>query len=230
MVDQGDNKNEDYAVDFLGSYYAKHQKKSGLLIQRLVPAQQGAFADVLVAYQKHDDTFFAASLSLAGSEKLAALLSSYKKKGLGKFRFLTAAVLFSVAALGSYLAGQWIALVLLPVLLALTGFYAHTTLQKRYIHKQLRAAVDELKQLPADHQWLGIRISSLYWRGNSMANYLSKICERKGIGLVTIGKKSGLTLRQEPRLANCRRSDFLAYYVPGETMRKELADQFMRVA
>src|SRR5690606_10064514 len=126
--------------------------------------------------------------------------------------FLTAALLFTVAALASYLAGQWLALVLLPAPLALAGFYAHSFLQKRRLHQQLRTIVDELKQIPAEHQWLGVQVSSLHWRGNRMAEHLSKLCERKGVGLVTIGKRSRLTLRQEPRTANCRRSDFLAYY------------------
>lgn len=230
MADQGENRIEEYAIDFLGSYYAKHQKKSGLLINRLVPTQKGSLADALFAYQKHDNTFFAASLSVRRSDRLAALLKSYKQRGLGKLRYLTAALLFAISALVCYVAGSWLAFAIVPVLLAVTGFYLHATLRKRYLLRQLNTAVEELKQQPADHQWLGVRVSSLYWRDNPMADYLSKLCEKRGIGLITVGRRARLTLRQEPRLAACRRVDFLSYYASGDILRKELGDQFMRVA
>ncbi|WP_299702503.1 hypothetical protein [uncultured Pontibacter sp.] len=230
MADQGENRIEDYAIDFLGSYYAKHQKKSGLLINRHVATQKGAFADALLAYQKHDNSFFAASLSVRRSDRLATLLKSYKKKGLGRLRYLTAITLFSIAALACFMAGSWLATAVIPPLLAVAGFYLHSTLKRRYLERQLSTAVDELRQQPADHQWLGIRVSSLHWGGNPMADYLSKLCERRGIGLITVGKRARLTLRQEPRLANCRRQDFLSYYTSGDSLRKELGDQFMRVA
>jgi hypothetical protein len=230
MADQGENRIEDYALDFLGSYYAKHQKKSGLLINRLVPTRKGTFADALLAYQKHDNSFFAASLSVRRSDRLASLLKTYKTKGLGRLRYLTAATLFCLAAFACFMAGSWLALTIIPALLAVAGFYLHSTLRKRYLEQRLSTAVDELRQQPADHQWLGIQVSSLHWRGNPMADYLSKLCERRGIGLITVGKRARLTLRQEPRKASCRRLDFLSYYTSGDSLRKELGDQFMRVA
>ncbi|PKV63273.1 hypothetical protein [Pontibacter ramchanderi] len=220
----------DQAIEFLGSYYAKHEKKSGLLLNRNVSTLQGTVADALFAYQKHDNCFFAVSLNTAASTKLARLLSSYKKRGLGRSRYLTAASVLGTAAYLCFLTGNWLALAILPAALAALVFFVHSRLCQHYMQQQLKEAVDQLKQQPGDHQWLGIQVSSLCWRGNAMANYLSKVCERKGIGLLTIGKRSRLTLRQEPRLATCRRTDFLSYYTQGESMRRELSDQFMRVA
>ncbi len=225
-----ENRIGDQAIEFLGSYYAKHEKKSGLLINRLVPTYKGTFADALFAYQKHDNCFFAVSLNISASDKLARLLSTYKKRGLGRSRYLTAASIFGAAAFLCYLTGNWLMMALIPAILAVAGFILHSNLRKRYMQQQLKAAVDQLKQQPADHQWLGLQVSSLCWRGNAMADYLSKLCERKGIGLLTVGKRSRLTLRQEPRLATCRRTDFLSYYTQGDNLRRELSDQFMRVA
>ncbi|MCP2043633.1 hypothetical protein [Pontibacter sp. HSC-36F09] len=220
----------DQAIEFLGSYYAKHEKKSGLLVNRTVSTHQGTFADALFAYQKHDNSFFAVSLSTSASDKLARVLSSYKKKGLGRIRYVTAGSIFGVAAYLCYQTGSWLAMASIPAILAVAGFVLHSRLRKRYIQQQMKNAVDQLRQQPGDHQWLGIQVSSLCWRGNAMANYLSKLCERKGIGLLTVGRRSRLTLRQEPRLASCRRTDFLSYYTQGENLRRELSDQFMRVA
>ncbi|MDO6390192.1 hypothetical protein Q4E40_08645 [Pontibacter sp. BT731] len=220
----------DQAIEFLGSYYAKHEKKSGLLVNRTVSTHQGTFADALFAYQKHDNSFFAVSLSTSASDKIARVLSSYKKRGLGRVRYLTAASIFGAASYACYLVGSWLAMAAIPAILAVAGFVLHSRFRKHYIQQQLKVAVDQLKQQPGDHQWLGIQVSSLCWRGNAMADYLSKLCERKGVGLLTIGKRSRLTLRQEPRLATCRRTDFLSYYTQGESLRRELSDQFMRVA
>lgn len=220
----------DQAIEFLGSYYAKHEKKSGLLVNRLVSTHQGTFADALFAYQKHDNHFFAVSLNTSASHKLACLLSAYKKKGLGKGRYLTAVSIFGAAAYLCYISGSWLTMAFIPAILAVAGFFLHSKLRKRYLQLQLRATVDQLRQQPGDHQWLGIQVSSRHWRSNAMADYLSKLCERKGIGLLTVGKRSRLTLHQEPRLATCRRSDFLSYYTQGDSLRRELSEQFMRVA
>lgn len=230
MADKVEKTIGEQALAFLGGYYAKHEKKSGLLINQQVGTHQGTFADVLLAYQKHDNTFFTASLDVSGSERIAHLLRTYKKNGLGNGRYLSAIVLFACAAAWCYLLGMWVTLALLPLTLALAGFVAHTQLRRRCLRRQLHIAVDRLKQQPADHQWLGVQVSSLNWRGNAMAAYLSKLCERKGVGLLTMGKRARLTLHQEPRPATCRRHDFLAYYLHGDSLRKELGDQFMRVA
>lgn len=230
MADKAEKNIGALAVEFLGTYYAKHDKKSGLLINRQVATQHGTFADALLAYQKHDNTFFAASLDIANSDRIALLLRNYKKKGLGKGPYLTALLLLVGTALLCYMFSMWLALAVLPLLLAVAGFATHALLRKRYLQQQLHAAVDHLKQQPADHQWLAVQISSLSWRGNAMADYLSKLCERRGVGLLTLGNRARFTLHQEPRLASCRRHDFLAYYLQGESLRKELGDQFMRVA
>jgi hypothetical protein len=230
MAGQGDIRIEDHALEFLGSYYAKHPKKSGLLINRLAMTKQGSQAAALITYQKEDDTFFAATLNVSQSDKLASLLSNYKRNGLGKLRYITAIILLAGTSYFCYATAHWVALAIVPILTALAGFFIHSRLQDRRINKQLTAAVDELKNLPADHQWLGIQISSLSWRNNQMADRLSKLCERRGIGLLTVGKRAQLTLRQEPRNATCRRTDFLAYYAAEISLRKELTDQFMRVA
>jgi hypothetical protein len=230
MAGQGEIKVEDYGLDFLASYYAKHPKKSGLLINKLALTKQGAQASALITYQKEDNSFFAATLNVSQSDKLASLLSNYKRNGLGKLRYLTALTLLAGTAYVCYETDQWVALAIVPALIALAGFFIHSRLQDRRLNKQLTTAVDELKHFPANHQWLGIQVSSLSWRNNQLADRLSKLCERRGIGLITVGKRSQLTLRQEPRNATCRRTDFLDYYAAESSLRKELTDQFMRVA
>lgn len=230
MADKEEKNIGELVVEFLVTYYAKHEKKAGLLINRHVATQHGTFADALLAYQKHDNAFFVASLDISKSERIARLLRNYKQRGLGKGPYLTALLLLSASATFCYLQDMWLTLAVLPLLLAVAGSVVHALLRKRYLQKQLQAAVECLKQQPADHQWLALQVSSLNWRGNAMADYLSKLCERKGVGLLTKGKRGRLTLHQEPRMASCRRHDFLAYYLQGESLRKELGDQFMRVA
>ena len=221
---------DDYAFDYLGSYYAKRKKNSGLLINRLELTQKGARVDGLFAYRREDNTFFAASLSTRQSAKLASILSHYKRKGLGSYRFLTALLLLTGTAGMGYYLNQWLVLWVMPFFMAVAGFLLHSILEKRRLSNQVVTAVDELKNFPADEQWLCIGVSSLCWRNNALAEKLSELCEHRGIGLITIGKRTRITLRQEPRTVKCRRADFLSYYVAEAGIRKNLADQFMRVA
>lgn len=230
MPIQGEIRIEEHALAFLGTYYARHQKSSGLLINRGVMTKLGAMADGLVTFRQQDNSCFAASLSVRQSDTLAALLRDYKRNGLGKLRYLTAAALFAGTALTGYVLGQWIVLWVLPLFMAVAGFSLHSRLKKRILYRQLRAAVAEIKGLPADEQWLGIRVSSLCWRKNALAERLAEICRHRGIGLVTVGKRARPTLRQEPRTASCRRADFLCYYATEANLRQELDTQLMRVA
>ncbi|MBD1396905.1 hypothetical protein H9Q13_06990 [Pontibacter sp. JH31] len=230
MPGQGENTMDDHAFDYLGSYYAKRKKNSGLLINRLEQTRKGAWVDGLFAYRSEDNTFFAASLSTRQSGKLAALLSHYKRKGLGHSRFVTSVLLLAATAGIGYYLNLWLILWVMPLFVAVAGFVVHSALEKRRLQRQMLKSVDELKDFPADEQWLCIEVSSLSWRHNSLAEKLSALCERRGIGLITIGKRARITLHQEPRAVKCRRDDFLSYYVAEAAIRKTLTDQFMRVA
>lgn len=230
MPIQGNIRIEEHALGFLSTYYARHPKSSGLLINKAVMTKQGAQADGLVTYRRQDNSCFAASLSVRQSDALATILRNYKRNGLGKLRYLTAATLFTATALTGNVLGQWIVLWVLPLFMAVAGFYLHSRLKKRQLHRKLAAAVSEIKHLPADEQWLGIRVSSLCWRKNALAERLEEMCRHRGIGLVTVGKRARPTLRQDPRTADCRRADFLCYYAAEANLRQELDTQFMRVA
>ena len=128
---------------------------------------------------------------------------------------------------------KWPALYMLPAALsvAATGFALHSVLERNSLKNKLDRLLDSLKKLPADEQWLGISVSSLTFRHNSMATHLLDVCKRRGIGVITVGKRAKVVLMQEPVRQTCRRGDFLSYYEGEARIRKALSgDSFLRVA
>jgi hypothetical protein len=230
MPGQEVSKIENFAFEFLSSYYAKQSKNSGLLVRKLEKTKQGAEVDGLFVMRKEDNSFFAASLSTRQSDQLAAMIIRYKKKGLSNYRFLTAGALLLLTASIGYALDYWPLLYLAPVFVAIAGFILHSQLEKRRLKQQQEKLVSELKQAPANEQWLGISVSSLHFRKNMLADNLLAICQRRHIGLITVGRRAKIVLRQAPTAAGCRRGDFLSYYTSEATLRKLLTDLFMRVA
>ncbi|WP_242926997.1 hypothetical protein [Pontibacter vulgaris] len=231
MQKQRESRIEDFAFDYLKAYYTQAYKVSNVLVSKAEISKNAAEADGLFVFTHTEHPVFTASLHTGNSDKLASLLISYKKTGLGKLRFLTAFALFA----GFFLLIKPVIGIgfALPVALfaGITGFILHTYLKNRYLQRKIEYLVSVLKKLPANDQWLGISISSLTFRNNALADYLNTVCKRRGIGLITVGKRSKVILMQEPRTATCRKGDFLSYYTSEANIRKALSDDpLMRVA
>ena len=180
--------------------------------------------------RKADNTFFTASLSYRQSDRLAALIKRYKKNGLGKARFITAGVLLLGVACWGFFTKAWFMAGALSLLAPVTGFVLHTLLEKYRLRQHLARLANELRQAPGDERWLGISISSLYLRNNKFAQEIAALCEHKGVGLITVGRRARVLLVQEPRSRLCRHGDFLACYAAEAAIRRELSDPFMKVA
>jgi len=230
MSGNKDNRIENFAFDYLGAYYARQHHNKAPLVRKQEKTKQGYEVDGLFVLRKENNTFFTASLSYRQSDRLAALIKRYKRNGLGRERYITAGVvLFAVASTG-YFTGAWFMAGALAVLAAITGFVLHSLLAKHRLKQHLARLANELRQAPGDERWLGISISSLYFRNNKFAKELVALCEHKGVGLITIGKRAKVVLMQEPRSRFCRRGDFLACYASEAAIRKDLSDPFLQVA
>lgn len=225
------SKIEDFAFDYLSNHYAAAHHAEELLVRRNQSTKQGHRADGIFVYKADDQSFFTASFRADPSAKLSKLLLNYKKNGLGKWRYATALVSLCIA----FLAGQSVGHVLLTwgmsVAAFLVVFLAHSFLEEYRLRRKIRGMVDEMRKQPADEQWLGLSISSMCFRNNIMAQYLLNLCERRGIGLLTVGKRAKLVLMQEPKTKVCRRGDFLSHYSDDNELRFALLkDAYLRAA
>jgi len=233
MPEPRENLIEDFAFDYIKSYYATRTGSEKILADKAERTKQGHLADGLFALQNPDKSIFIASLSTKNSPNIARLLTTYKTKGLGKMRFASAALLF-VAAL--YIAIKVAGLSYLYALpaaaaVAAAGFVLHSMLEKNRLQRKLEHLLNDLKKAPADQQWLGISISSLAFRQNELAKHLLSVCHRRGIGVITVGKRAKVVQLQEPVTQICRRGDFLSLYEAEVRIRKILlGDSYLRVA
>ncbi|MDX5422371.1 MAG: hypothetical protein LPK14_08970 [Hymenobacteraceae bacterium] len=231
MPSQRESKIEDFAFDYLQTYYTTQQHVKGILICKAEKTKHGAEADGLFAFKSSDSTPFVAAISFRDAPQLARILVTYKKKGLSRWRYVTAVALFAATFLISKPLGFLPYTLGLSFITALAGLMLHSVLEKKHLKRRIEQVVDTLKKLPANEQWLGISISSLCFRNNSLANHLLQLCQRRGIGLITVGKRSKVVLMQEPATTTCRRGDFLSHYSSEQSIRKALQDDSMlRVA
>jgi hypothetical protein len=233
MPTQRENNIEDFAFDYIQSHYATNAGVESLLVDKAERTKQGHVADGLFTFKNPENNIFVATLHTKTSPKIASLLIRFKSKGLSKLRFATASLIFSIAFLSGWQVGKWPVLYVLPAALfiAAAGFVLHSVLEHNYLKNKMEHLLSDLKKLPADEQWLGISVSSLTFRQNSMAKHLLDVCERRGIGVITVGKRAKVVLVQEPKTQTCRRGDFLSYYEGDARIRKALlGDSYLRVA
>ncbi|MBF9253964.1 hypothetical protein I2I11_11730 [Pontibacter sp. 172403-2] len=223
---------EDFAYDYLHIYYAARYHTQNILTSKAERTKKGDAATGLFALKTKGNAAFVAALNARLSGEIARLLTRYKKQGLSKTRLITAFVLFTTLLFSGKTIGYYgVVLYLLPVVAGLTGFILHSLLEKKYLKYRLKRLVDELKKTPADEQWIGISVSSLTFRHNALAAYFVNICKRRGIGVLTVGKRAKVVQLQEPRTVHCRRGDFLSYYRSEDQIRRALGDNTMlRVA
>jgi len=231
MAHQQESKIEDFAFDFLKTYYTQQCAAKNILVSHDEKTKRGHAADGMLAFKKPDGEVIVASVSMQQSAALTTMLTNYKNSGLGKLRFLTPVILAAICFLVGKSMGNILVMFIAPVVVGPIGFILHTFLLKKYRLRQLAAMVDAVKNFPANEQWIGLSISSLTFRNNAIAKALQELCRDNGIGLLTVGKRCKVVLMQRPTNKACRRNDYLAYYTSEESIRKAInEDHVLRVA
>lgn len=233
MPNQRESLIEDFAFDYIQSYYATRTGPNRILADKAERTKQGHLADGLFSLLNPDKSIFIASLHTGNSTSISRLLTTYKSKGLGKTRYMTAGLLLLASLYIGIMLAQQPYLYVLPAaaVVAVAGYALHGTLEKKHLKRKLEFLLNDLKKTPADEQWLGLSISSLSFRQNPLAKHLLAICERRGIGVITVGKRAKVVQLLEPQTQVCRRGDFLSLYEAEARIRKTLlGDSFLRVA
>lgn len=230
MSNQRENRIEDFAFEFIHSYYATRTGAKKILVDKAERTKEGYLADGLFSLQNPDKSIFIASLSTGNSSTIVRLLTAYKKRGISKMRYLTAALLLALTFYTGVQVAKLSLLYAAPAAAAAV-FVLHGYLERQGLKKKLGKLLDQMKKTPADEQWLGMSVSSLTFRGNVLAKHLLDLCERRGIGVITVGKRAKVVQLQEPKTQTCRRGDFLAQYEGEIRIRKTLlGDSYLRVA
>ncbi|WP_114782474.1 MnhB domain-containing protein [Botryobacter ruber] len=224
------NKIEDFADEFLQSYYTSHHSGSSLLIRKGEKTRKGVKVDALITFKHPKGSLFTATLTTAHSAKLSALLTDYKKKGLSKFRFLTALVLLIATTYLVSLALHWGIAAGVAFVTALAGFILHTVAEKQALRKKINSILNTMQRYHANNQWLGISISSLTFRNNPLAAYFLSLCQERGVGVITVGQRGKVVLMQEPQTVELHENDFLAEYTEGEKIRNTFTNPTLKVA
>ncbi|NDK55004.1 hypothetical protein [Pontibacter fetidus] len=231
MANQQDSKIENFAFDYLKNYYTQQHTVANILIGQGEKTKRGSVADGMLAFKKATGEIFVANISMEQSQRLTGLLVNYKKNGLSKLRLLTPLLLAALCfALGKSM-DNILVMLIAPVVVAPIGFLLHTHFLKKYLNHQVETLLNNVKQVPADEQWIGLSISSLVFRNNPLAKIVLDMCRDKGIGLITVGQRSKVVLMQRPQNKPSRHSDYLRYYDSEANIRRAIDENHvLRVA
>ncbi|GAB3820555.1 hypothetical protein [Pontibacter rugosus] len=231
MPAQKDSNINDYAFDYLRSFYMQRFGLKKILIDKAEKTKHGYALDGLFSFNNQQEEVFIASLNTTHSAVIAQILTRYRKKGLSKIRYATFFLVLILTFCIGWNFTHWSIRFVLPVLLAATAFITHTLLEERHLKKKIASLLDDLKRAPADEQWIGLSLSSLTFRNNLLAQYFLATCKQRGIGVITVGKRAKVVMLQEPKTVTCRRGDFLSHYSAEVRIRKALlGDSYLRVA
>lgn len=233
MHSKQESKIEEFAFDYLKAYYTQRHSVEDVHVHMGEKAKNGTIADGLFTYCKSDEEpIFVAALITEASEKLARMLVAYKKKTFKNVNYGITAIVTALAGAIAYLLSDNLVFTGAAILFALpvayfTSFFTHRTIRQR----QVSNVVEAFKRLPSNQKWLGISISSQIVKRNKLADHLLAVCRERGIGVLTVGKRSKVVLMLEPQNTTRRQGDYLSYYKSEISIRKEiLGDKIMRVA
>jgi hypothetical protein len=231
MPHSKENKIEDFAFDYLKTYYESQQGAKNIFVGRSELNKYGVEVEGLFAFRQPDCALFLGSVTFNNSQKIGTLLTNYKKEGTGKIRFITPLIFLLLGLFISVTINNDLYVWSFFIISAVGAFVLHTYLAKAYLQLHLEAMIEEMKKYKANEQWLGLSVSSLVFRNNSLANYFLKLCQKRGIGLITVGKRAKVSLLQEPRTHVCHHGDFISHYVSEDNIRKAIqVDTILRVA
>jgi hypothetical protein len=230
MASSQEDNIEDLGLDFLNQYYKLQQTATQIIVSRNEKTKGGSEINGLLTFKDRTNTIFLAIFCILNSTSLSDILVDYKNNGFSKYRFVTSLLLLASTFLLIRHSEKWYLIWLLPFLLSTVGFYLHTILEERYLKNKIRKIVAQFS-FHANEKWIGLTISSLTFRNNSLASYFLQCCQKKGLGILTVGKRSKVTLILEPRSFIAREGDYLTYYNSEESIRKSLDNNsVLRVA
>ncbi|MCC9167645.1 hypothetical protein [Pontibacter harenae] len=231
MPSPKESRIEDFAYPFLQSYYSNKYKGKNVYVFKAIKTKQGTEVDGLFAFLSPENKICTASLNTSYSTEIASMLNNYKKNGLSKTRYITAVITAAISFLLLFqIAGIFIAAGA-ALVVAATCFLIHSLLEKKFKVNKLRKIVSSFKQVPADEKWVGLSMSSLNFRRNRLAENFLALCRKNGIGVITVGQRAKVVLKQEPQQVPCPAEDFLTYYESETVIRTAvLTNKVLKVA
>jgi len=223
------------AMTFLADYYDNR-----LLRRRMFAAEEvrtkkifgGKRADGLLAYQSRlSGKPFVVSME-AKSIKTLPAIKPYHDWGRWLWNSLRFSLFLSFASGLAYLAlqGQTNVEILVPILWCLCAGIAFGLLTCNSYRHQTIDVITQLKQYPANEQWLAFSKDAFAALTIEKQELLTTVCKYRGIGLLLIGRNNATDLLQKPKrrwswIIETRGGwqlirDFLVYYSKEQEIRQ----------
>lgn len=111
----------------------------------------------------------------------------------------------------------------LPLNLFLLGAVLYGLLTRNSLRHKVVDVIDQLKQYPANEQWLAFSKDSLNRLPKKKKHVLEWICRYEGIGILVVSRFGRVSSWVEPKRRWKWKGDFLSYYSLEKKIRKQLS-------
>ena len=172
---------------------------------------QGKRADGLIAVLG-SHLPFTASLEAKSYRTLASMIPVIAEESWVWHGFIAVIVSYVlVAFIFHQLFHHWVLVYLLPVLPAVIIGFGYLLLTDELVLYHKTAVVNQLKQYPANEQWLAISTDANRAIAGRDLEELKRVCSQRGIGLLTVTNSKKVVVQLAAKLRKSKKN-FLPYY------------------
>ena len=212
------------AQSYLERYYGKKKSLFSKLEVRTKKAYGSKRADGLIAFRHFFWGIYVVSME-AKSYKTIRSIKPYRDNSKWfwssiKAGFYTCIVSGAIFAL--YRMNDGFVQFFLPLNLFALGGLLYALFTRRSMQHQVVEVIDQLKQYPANEQWLAFSKDSLNQLPKSKKHLLEWMCRKEGIGILIISRFGRVKTWVEPKRKWKWRGDFLKYYSIEKKIRREI--------
>lgn len=222
------------AMSFLEKYYDNRLLRRRMFVAEEVRTKRvfgGKRADGLLAYKSRLSAKpFVVSME-AKSLKTLPAIKPYQDMGRWWWNSMRFALFLCFATGLAYIAGQGQTFVAIyvPIIWCLMAGITFGLLTWSSYRHQTIDVITQLKQYPANEQWLAFSKEAFKALTEEKKQLLTTVCKNRGVGLLIIGKNNGADLLSKPKKRSTwfieRRggwqwiSDYLIYYSREQEIR-----------
>ena len=111
----------------------------------------------------------------------------------------------------------------LPLNMFVLGAFLFALLTRNSVQHQVADVIEQLKQYPANEQWLAFSKDSLNRLPRKKKRVLARMCRQEGIGVLIIASFGRVRIWVKPKRRWKWKGDFLNYYSLEKQIRREIA-------
>ncbi len=216
---------QERALKYLEKRYRRKRRSKALFAKMEVKTKKtygSKRADGLIAFRHFFWGVYVVSMEAKSYKTIASMrpYRSEKRWLLASLRMGFYTLLLSGGIYALYRMDDGFVQYYLPLNLFLLGAVLYGLLSRNSMRHKVVDVIDQLKQYPANEQWLAFSKDSVKRLPKKKKHLLEWMCRYEGIGILVVSRFGGVSSWVEPKRKWKWKGDFLQYYSLEKKIRK----------